>query len=213
MVTVIGGRILPAFTQSALRRADPSFAIAARPWLDRTTILLTLMLIPADLALGSTYLAGALAAAAAVAHAVRLAGWGGPRTLSEPLLWILHLGYAWVPLALALKAAALLFAAPIGSGWLHALTAGAFSTMILAVMTRAALGHTGRELHAAAPTVLAYVLLAVAALARTVAGALPAELYLPALTLAGAAWCAAFALFLAVYIPILARPRPDGRPG
>ena len=99
------------------------------------------------------------------------------------------------------------------SGWLHALTAGAFSTMILAVMTRAALGHTGRELRAAPATVLAYLLLALAAALRAVAAVLPAAAYLPALVLAGIAWAAAFALFLAVYLPILTQPRPDGRLG
>ncbi|HEX6102634.1 MAG TPA: NnrS family protein [Alphaproteobacteria bacterium] len=213
MVTVIGGRIVPAFTQNALRRIDPSFAIPPRPVLDRVTILLTLLLIPADLAMPETLALGALAAAAALIHAVRLAGWGGLRTLHDPLLWILHLGYGWIPVALALKAAALLLGAPFGSGWLHALTAGAFSTMILAVMTRAALGHTGRELRAAPATVLAYLLLALAAALRAVAAVLPAAAYLPALVLAGIAWAAAFALFLAVYLPILTQPRPDGRPG
>lgn len=213
MVTVIGGRIVPAFTQNALRRIDPSFAIPPRPVLDRATILLTLLLIPADLAVPETFALGALAAVAALAHALRLAGWGGLRTLHDPLLWILHLGYGWIPVALALKAAALLLGAPLGSGWLHALTVGAFSTMILAVMTRAALGHTGRELRAAQATVLAYLLLALAAALRSVAAVLPGAAYLPSVILAGIAWAAAFALFVAVYLPILTRPRPDGRPG
>jgi uncharacterized protein involved in response to NO len=85
--------------------------------------------------------------------------------------------------------------------------------MILAVMTRAALGHTGRELRAAQATVLAYLLLALAAALRSVAAVLPGAAYLPSVILAGIAWAAAFALFVAVYLPILTRPRPDGRPG
>lgn len=212
MVTVIGGRILPAFTQNALRRRDPAFTLSARPRLDRATILLTALLIPADLVLPGGPAAGSLAGAAAAAHALRLAGWRGARTLGDPLLWVLHLAYAWIPIALALKSAALI-GAPVGSGWLHALAVGGFSTMILAVMSRASLGHTGRELRAAPATVFAYLLLTVAAVARSFAALLPSGLYLPAVTLAGVAWTAAFALFLIVYAPILTRRRIDGGPG
>ena len=83
---------------------------------------------------------------AALAHAIRLSGWRSFRTRVEPILWVLHVGYAWLPVGLALKAFALLGDAAWAMKWQHALTAGAFATMILAVMTRASLGHTGRPL-------------------------------------------------------------------
>jgi uncharacterized protein involved in response to NO len=213
MVTVIGGRILPSFTQNALRRHDPAFAIPTRSWLDRAAILATAAMIPADLTAPGSMAAGGLAGLAALAHALRLAGWSGPRTLREPLLWVLHLGYAWLPVALAMKAIAIMSGAAAASGWLHALTVGGFSTMILAVMTRAALGHTGRELRPSPVTVLAYLSLLVAAVTRSFAAALPSGLYDSAIRISAIAWILAFASFLFVYAPILTRPRADAQPG
>jgi uncharacterized protein involved in response to NO len=155
MVTVIGGRIIPAFTQNALRLDPP---IAPRPALDRLTILVTALMIPADLVLPESAWAAAAAGIAAILHAVRLFGWRTKATLGQPLLWVLHLGYAWIPVALAMKAAQWPGIA-WGADWLHALTVGAFATMIMAVMSRAALGHTGRALTAPRPMVAAYLLL------------------------------------------------------
>ncbi len=121
--------------------------------------------------------------------------------------------YAFVPLALLTKAAWLLAGAGWGEHWLHLQGAGALATMILAVMTRAALGHTGRDLAASRPTVLAYALVPLAALARAFGPALLPDHSLATLAVAGALWVAAFALFLAAFAPILARPRADGKPG
>jgi uncharacterized protein involved in response to NO len=212
MVTVIGGRIIPAFTQNALRETQPDLVIAARPMLDRATILATVLMVAVDLALPQSTLAALVTAAAALLHGLRLAGWKSTRTLSRPLLWILHLGYAWIPASLGLKACDSLGLA-WGGGWLHALTVGAFATMILAVSSRAALGHTGRPLVAARRTVAAFALVSLAALVRTVLDSLPSEFYATALCASGLAWIAAFLLWLWVYLPILARARADGAPG
>src|SRR5690606_23361970 len=106
-----------------------------------------------------------LAGLGALGAAVRLARWRGLATLSEPLLWSLHLGYAWLAAGLALLAAAPALGLPPVAVW-HALFAGAIGTMTLAVMTRATLGHTGRPLRADAVTAAAYVLVGVAAALR-----------------------------------------------
>jgi uncharacterized protein involved in response to NO len=128
-----------------------------------------------------------------------------------PIVWVLHAGFAWVYVALALKAVWLLAHAPWAANWLHALTAGAFGTMILGVMTRVALGHTGRELVVARPIVASYVLVIAGAALRVLGPtALPAH-YVLVLATAGALWSAAFVVFLAVYLPILIAPRPDQR--
>jgi uncharacterized protein involved in response to NO len=95
---------------------------------------------------------------------------------------------------------------------MHALTAGAIGTMLLGVMSRVALGHTGRPLVVSGATVAAYALLFAAASTRVSAPFLP-TLYLPLVLASGLLWSAAFALFTAAYLPILTRPRPDGRPG
>jgi uncharacterized protein involved in response to NO len=107
-----------------------------------------------------------------------------------------------------------LFAVPIpGSSWLHALTVGAMATMIMGVMSRAALGHTGRALVAPGATVVGYVSLTAAALARVFGPMLMPSAGSMWLIVAALLWCLAFLLFLMVYAPILCRPRIDGRPG
>lgn len=213
MVVMVGGRIVPSFTSSSLRRLGRAVEIAPRPRLERAAMLALVLMLAADQALPDSLVAGALAAVAAGLTLARLAGWYGWRTRGQPILAILHLGYLWVPVGLALKALSLLAAIPFAAAWVHALTLGAFGTMILAVMSRAALGHTGRDIVAAPATVLAYGLVTLAALARVFLTGLGDWAYQPALMLAGFGWLAAFTLFTLVYAPILVGPRADGRPG
>jgi uncharacterized protein involved in response to NO len=125
----------------------------------------------------------------------------------------MHVAYAWLPLGLALKAFALLGDAAWASKWQHALATGAITTMILAVMTRSALGHTGRPLVVSRAIAVAYLLLTFTALLRTFGVALFPAHYLLTLTVSALTWMACFGIFLAVYTPILWRPRVDGRPG
>lgn len=212
LVALIGGRIIPSFTLSTLRRRDTPVEIVPLAWLERTSLGLVGVTMLVDLYAPYGIVAGAVAAATALAHAGRLAGWKGLRTGGDPLLWGLHLGYLWIPVGLALKAVWLLTGAPVGQGWVHALTIGSFSTMILAVMSRAALGHTGRPLEAPGLIVPAFVLLSLAALARLAVPLLPGD-PMTGYAVAAAAWMVAFGLFCAVYAPILVLPRADGRPG
>jgi uncharacterized protein involved in response to NO len=144
---------------------------------------------------------------------VRLARWHGWRTIDVPLLWVLHLGYAWLVIGLALKALWILAGVPWAMNWMHALTAGAFGTMILAVMTRATLGHTGRPLSASKLTTAAYLLVTAAVALRVLGVPLAGAHYWQTLSLALLLWASAYTLFLAVYAPMLVRPRADGRPG
>ena len=157
--------------------------------------------------------AGAVALAAALIQAVRLAQWRGLRTLQIPIVWVLHLAYLWLPVGLALKALLLLGGFAFAAFYLHALTIGAAATMIVAVTTRAALGHTGRPLVVARPTVCAYVLLALAAVVRVFGPVFNVLPYAQIVGLAAALWTGAFALYLWVYSPILTRPRVDGKAG
>jgi uncharacterized protein involved in response to NO len=213
LVTIIGGRIVPVFTANALRNRRAPAAVRSYRWLDGATIVAMLAVVLFDMLAPWQRAAGWIAALAAIAHAARLAGWRGLRTLREPLVWCLHLAYAWMPVGLAMKSTFLLTGAAWGAYWLHALTIGVAASMVLAVMTRAALGHTGRPLRASRPIAVAYMLLGLAALVRVFAPALGATHYLWTLIASGLLWSAAFALFLIVYTPILVRPRVDGRPG
>src|SRR5690606_13550785 len=156
-----------------------------------------------------TAAAGWLALITALLLGARLARWHGHRTLGMPIVWVLHLGYAWVAVGLALKAAWLLLAAPWAVNWLHALTAGAFGTMVLGVMTRVALGHTGRPLVVARTIVAAYLLVAIGAVVRVATTVFAPGLYVHGLTTAMTLWSGAYALFLVIYVPILVTPRRD----
>jgi uncharacterized protein involved in response to NO len=213
LVTVIGGRIVPAFTASGLRNRGVVADIRGSRWADGLAIGAMLAVVLVDLVAPWGAIAGGVAALAALGHAWRLAGWRSLKTLGEPLVWCLHLAYVWLPVGLALKAVHLMTGAAWAAYWLHALTIGTAAGMILSVMTRAALGHTGRPLRAAAPIAAAYALLALAALVRVFAPAVLTVDYRAVVMIAGALWIAAFALFVIVYTPILMRPRVDGKPG
>lgn len=213
LVVVIGGRIVPAFTGNALRKMGADVAPVSRGWLEAVAIGAVAAIVPCDLFSPDSTAAGWLAAIAAVAHTARLAGWRSFRVRGEPILWVLHVAYAWVPIGLALRAAWLLGDASFASKWQHALTFGAFGTMILAVMTRASLGHTGRPLVVRRSIAVAYLLLTLGAVLRVFGGAWTPEYYLVTLTAAGLAWSVAFCIFVWVYGPILMSARLDGRQG
>jgi len=213
LVTVIGGRIIPAFTNTALRqRGVPSGVLS---WRAMTPLAVGAMLALTTMELWSpgSRAVGVLAAGAAVIQAVRLAQWQGLRTLRAPIVWVLHLGYLWLPLGLVLKALAILTGVAFAAFYMHALTIGAAVTMIMAVMTRASLGHTGRPLVVARLTVCAYGLLSAAAATRVFGPVLLPLPYTTVITLAAGFWTAAFVLYLAVYAPILLSARSDGKPG
>jgi uncharacterized protein involved in response to NO len=212
LVGLIGGRIIPAFTLNALRKAGRPQEAQPLPGVDRAGILSLVAVLAVDLIAPGGALAGGLGILAAFLAALRLSRWHGLRTLGQPILFILHLAYAFVPLALGMKGISLLLGAPWAAHWLHLQGAGALAVMILAVMTRATLGHTGRDLVARPATVAAYGLLVAAALARAFGPLLDAPPML-VLGLAGALWVAAFLLFLGAFGPMLLRARPDGKPG
>ena len=213
LITVIGGRIVPAFTANALRRRGEEPRVVTHPPRELIVIGLMVAVAIADVFVPDRILSGILAALAAIAHIWRLSGWRSFRTGGEPVLWIMHLAYAWMPLGLALKAVAIVGSADWASKWQHALTTGVIATMILAVMTRVALGHTGRPLVVARAIAVAYLLLTFTALLRTLGVAIFPAHYLLTLTIAATTWSACFGIFLVVYAPILWRPRVDGKSG
>jgi uncharacterized protein involved in response to NO len=212
LIVVIGGRIIPAFTRAGMMRRGKILDIAAYPWLERLAIASAVAVLIGDLVAAQSAANGAVAFLAAVLQAARLIQWKGWRAWREPLIWVLHLGYGWLVVGLALKGAWLLLEAPVAAKWLHAFTVGCFATMILAVMTRASLGHTGRALQAPRSMTVSYLLVTLAAVVRVFGPAI-AENYDAVIAVSGTLWLAAFALFTIVYAPILTMPRADGRPG
>jgi uncharacterized protein involved in response to NO len=207
LISLVGGRIIPSFTRNWLAKMRPGTAPPAPAgWLDRAALAVTgpalaLWVIAPDMAATSWAM---LVAGAAVA--LRLSRWRGARTVREPLLLILHVGYGWLALGLLLLGVNGLYALLPATAALHALTVGAIGTMTLAVMTRASLGHTGRPLSAGPGTRTIYVLITLAAVLR-VLSPLAGDRIVLALELAGAAWSGAFGLFAILYGGVLARPR------
>lgn len=213
LVTVIGGRIVPAFTAAALRQQGVQGAVQSRLVLTVSAIAAMVLVTVGDIVWPDSHVAGALAGIAAIAQGARLVQWRALRTLRQPIVWILHLAYVWLPIGLALKAAAMLGGYAIAAFWLHALTIGALTTMVTAVMTRASLGHTGRPLIVHPLITVAYVLLTAAAVVR-VFGLSGFGLSFPLVVVWSALfWTTSFALFVGVYLPILWGPRADGKPG
>lgn len=206
LVTVIAGRIVPAFTGNWLRARGSARLPASTPWVERLILPVTGLTGVLAVVLPHHLLTGVTAALAAVLHTLRLSRWRGLSTLAEPLLFVLHVAYAWLPVGFAILAAAVWSDAVPSSAAFHAFGVGAIGMMILAVTSRVALGHTGRPLHADSVTVISYVALAIAVVARIAAPAAGSH-YLMAIAIAALGWIVAWSLFLWTYTPILLRPR------
>ena len=211
MISLIGGRVVPSFTRNWLVKQGSQSGLPTQPErFDIIAIIATALAMAGWLIAPLEPAVGALLILAAGLQAVRLARWSGLRAWRDPLVLVLHVGYSWVPVGLCLLGFSIVGTIVPGSGAIHALTAGAMATMILAVMTRATLGHTGRELKANGATVMIYILVTIGALGRVAAPLLPIDFML-AVRLSGLAWGGAFLMFLLVYGPMLVCPRPDGR--
>jgi uncharacterized protein involved in response to NO len=212
VMLLVGGRVMPFFTRAAIPGAAP----VIRPWLDGLGFGAALAMLALHLALPASALASQLAGVAAIAAGVlllaRLAGWQDRRAWGLPMLAVLYLGFLWLAAGLILDGLAAFRLLP-PSVALHAVTAGAIGTLTLGMMARVTLGHTGRAMSASRLTVLAFVLVTAAALLRSVAVWSAPELYREWLLASGACWSGAFALFTAVYGPMLMAPRVDGKPG
>ncbi|MDP1668623.1 NnrS family protein [Phaeovulum sp.] len=213
LIALIGGRVVPSFTRNWLaRQPAPGRLPVPANRADTGVLVLTVAALALWVALPDAVPTAIAALFAGLANLWRLSRWAGGRTLSEPLLWVLHLGFGFVPLGFLLLAGAALWPAGMPrTGMEHAWLAGAIGVMTLAMMSRATLGHSGRALSAGRGTVAVYLLVAGAALARIAAGFLPGQIWL--LTLSGSAWVAGFGGFALLYAPLFLRPRAGARRG
>ena len=199
MISVIGGRIVPAFTRNWLAARGSEALPAAFGRLDGLALALTLLALTVWVAIPNALETGYLLLASGIAQAMRLTRWRGQDTGREPLLWILHVGYAFVPLGMLGVGGAILWPdtlapAPAQHLWM----AGAIGIMTLAVMTRVTRGHSGQELTAGPGTAVLYLLVVASVLARLAGGVLP-EHAMVLWTLAGLSWCCGFAGFVLLY--------------
>jgi uncharacterized protein involved in response to NO len=212
LMAIVGGRVIPAFTANAVASAQPRH-VKSVEMMALGSLALILAADIMDYWFSLTSAAWViLLALAAVAHGIRLCLWQPHRTRHNPLLWMLPVAYGWIPISLTFRALAQISVLPATAA-VHALTLGAISGLMLAMMTRSALGHTGRDLRAGWTEISAFLLIQVAAVIRVGATLIPAEFYRGAVVFSGVTWSLAFAIFSLRYWFILTRPRIDGRPG
>jgi uncharacterized protein involved in response to NO len=213
MLTLIGGRVVPNFTRGALRAQGAAQNVTTSERFSKVAVLGVVLALAIDLivrnrpsASGWVLVNGWASLLAALLLILRARGWRFRKTWNNPLLWILHVGQGWLIVAFAARAVSSL------TGWIpptiafHALGAGAMASMILAFLTRAPLGHTGRPLRASRVTALAYLLVIGAGAARVSSPLLSGSLQRSGLVVAGSLFAAAFVLYVFAYFPILTRP-------
>ena len=207
-MAVMAGRVVPMFTNNGV----PGAGAERHALLDRAALALVLVLLAADVLGWHGARLAAIALFCAAAHALRWALWKPWKTWRTPLVWVLHAAYVWIPLHLALRAAAEV-------GWVnasvatHALTVGAIGGLVIGMMTRTARGHTARPLHADGFDVACYALILSAALLRVVLPLAAPAWAMQAILCSALLWSAGFGLFAVRYWPVLTRPRLDGKPG
>jgi len=208
IIAVMAGRVVPMFTNNGI----PGVRATRNPLVEKAALGGVLLLIVADLLQIDPAWIGVLALVVAAAHAARLWLWQPWRTRPAPLVWILHVAYAWIVVYLVLRALAAwsVIGAPLA---VHALTIGAIGGMTIGMMTRTARGHSGRPLVADRIEVACYALVEIAAVIRVFGGMALPQFYVATVVVSGLCWSAGFALFAIRYWPILTRPRLDGKPG
>ena len=205
LIMLVGGRVVPSFTNNWLARNNPGRLPIAFSRYDAVALAVSALALASWIALPEAPASGALLMIAGVLQAIRHLRWAGDRTLADRLVLVLHIAYVFVPLGFLLSGAAIVWPAywPTSAG-IHAWTTGAVGLMTLAVMTRATLGHTGQPLVASLPTQLIYLCALVAALTRIIAAFEPSSALL---YVAGFAWFLAFGGFVIFFGPsLLGRP-------
>lgn len=202
LIALIGGRIVPSFTRNWLVKQGVDKLPAPFGRLDRLALGSIAVGLVAWLVAPDAAATAILLLLAGVLNVVRVGRWQGQRTAAEPLVWILHLGYCWLGVAILLLGLSVALHQVPASAALHALGAGAITTMVVAVMTRASLGHSGRPLTAGRGTQAVYILILAAGLIRVWTAFHPAAsdwiLWVAALL-----WCLGWLAFVVVYVPIL----------
>ncbi len=210
VIAIMGGRVIPMFSANWMRRQGEVLPIVHPEWLKRGCIIGLILVAGAEFlspVLDERYI-GILAMLAGLAYLIRLRGWSGHKTYAHPLVWILHLAYFWLCLALFLKGGQYLGAVPEAAAR-HAAAVGAVGTMIMAIMPRVSLGHSGRDLILPRPMLAAYALFVLTPILRVASPFLNDDLSQAALMASGLCWTGAFAIFLATFAPILLAPRVD----
>ena len=207
VITIMAGRVVPGFTNNAV----PGANARRNELIEKAALGSIIILLVLDL-LQSSVPAAVVALLAAAVHGARVALWAPLKTKGRPILWILHVSYAWIAVHLLLRGlAGFDIVMPVLAT--HALTVGAVGGLTMGMMTRTARGHTGLPLTTGLFELLAYLLVQGAAGVRVLVPLFFPAYYVFSISVSAALWSAAFAVFVVAYFPILTRPRIDGKPG
>lgn len=215
LLAMISGRVIPGFTANALRHRGVEVEAGTPSGVTRAVVVLVIAaslldVFAADAGPGR-FAAGLAALLAALALMVRMRDWHSVKTLGDPIVWVLHAGHFWLVVGFALLALADFTSGIERGAGVHALSAGAFGTTVMAMITRAALGHSGRTIKASPAIAAAYAMVVIGALLRVVAALavhdLPPGGYEGLLIASGLSWSGGFAVYCLVFWPILTRPR------
>jgi uncharacterized protein involved in response to NO len=206
LLAIVAGRVIPAFTKNAIPEANSRHEF----WVEIVTFAGMLLVVLLTIVSGSRALPGGpmalLFIVVAAAHATRLGLWDPVSTIHNPLLWMMPAAYSWIPFAFLLRALAAMNIVP-ASAWIHAVTIGAISSFMLAMMMRSTLGHTGRQLVASGSDMAAFLLLQFAAIVRVIASIAAPESYRSWIVASSLVWVLAFLFFALRYLPMFSRPR------
>lgn len=209
LMLVISGRVVPSFTRNALIDRARAERIASPPGLDALAFASAGVAMGLELFAPTSPLFGPAALLAGVATLVRMHGWQTIATLRQPMLWVLHAGHAWIAIGFLCMGLSSLLSIGIGAAALHGFTAGAMGTLMLGMMSRVALGHTGRAIEADRLTTVMFVLAIAGALVRVVGGLGPAFAYRPSMLLGGGLFTIAWFLYTWNYTRKLVSARVD----
>ncbi|MBF0422613.1 MAG: NnrS family protein [Magnetococcales bacterium] len=210
LIVVFGGRMLPAFTQNAFATLDNQPQIKTWSAIELLAPWSMVIVCAGDILFLEHWGTGFVFLATAVIHSIRLSGWRPLQTVRQPIVWVLHLGYAWIIFGFVLRAVAVLTDWLLPATAFHAITVGGFGILILGIVTRVSLAHTGRPLQVDRTTIALYILMSLTAILRL--DFAPFD-YGWAVSLSGVLWVFVFLVFALQLIPFLLRPRVDGRPG
>ncbi len=203
-------RVMPMFIQNGV---DGDVQLTNRAWVDYSSLILLVLLWISDVFTGYDTVTGILAVLLTLLHSLRLAGWYTNKIWNKSLVWVLVAAYASFILGFALKALAV-FAGISPFLSVHAFTAGGIGLLTIGMMSRVSLGHTGRSVFEPPAIILwSFVLLSLSVVFRVLFPLFNMELYVYWIGISQALWMLAFAIFVAVYAPMLLSARVDGRDG
>jgi uncharacterized protein involved in response to NO len=206
LMIIISGRIVPAFTRNALRKSGLDAPVVNRVYIGPLAVAAACSALALELISPGNPIGAGLALVAAVFLFMRQSGWQFGKTLGRPMLWVLHVGHAWLAVGFGCLGVSSVFGIGIGAAALHAFTAGAMGTLILAMMPRVSLGHQGRPIEATRATVWMFALVIVGALIRIVGASGSAAMVLPSVLIGGCIWSSAWLVFTISYTRILFEP-------